>query len=82
MKIRDVIVEYQHQPLEEFDGVQFKIQRLEPGDEEYADIKVSVLDDWGNEAGFAKFASDGKDLDPRALKVHDRYRGQGFAKLI
>jgi GNAT superfamily N-acetyltransferase len=61
---------------------QFKIERLEPGDEEYADIKVSVLDDWGNEAGFAKFASDGKDLDPRALKVHDRYRGQGFAKLI
>ena len=61
---------------------QFKIQRLEPGDEEYADMKVSVLDDWGNEAGFAKFASDGKDLDPRALRVHDRYRGQGFAKLI
>jgi GNAT superfamily N-acetyltransferase len=73
MLIKDIITH---------DNTQFKIERLEPGDEEYADMKVSVLDDWGNEAGFAKFASDGKDLDPRALKVHDRYRGQGFAKLI
>ena len=81
MRLHDLFAE-DHRPLEQFGGAQFKIQRLEPGDEEYADIKVSVLDDWGNEAGFAKFASDGKDLDPRALKVHDRYRGQGFAKLI
>ena len=42
MRLHDLFAE-DHRPLEQFGGLQFKIQRLEPGDEEYADIKVSEI---------------------------------------
>lgn len=78
MKIREVITEGK---LLTYRGENFKVS-TEYDAETGANLTIWALDAWGNSTGYAKFAKDGMDLDPRWIEVKDRNRGQGIMALI
>lgn len=78
MKISEILTESK---VITFRGEQFKVSREYDADTG-ADLTVWALDAWGNSIGYAKFATDDKELDPRWIEVKERNRGQGVMEMI
>ena len=72
------VAERKQGPLEDFEGLQFKMVQDE------GQLFVYALDStWGNELGHVTFnIGDSRELDPQDLFVKEKVRGQGIARLM
>ena len=77
MRAREFVTEYKTS-REEFEGM--TIEMTKNGHV----LVINALDDWGNNVlGSVAFnIGDDNDLDPQELKVDERYRGQGIARVM
>lgn len=76
MRAKEFIVEYKLGQVEEFQGVDMKLETTRLGA-----IVVKALDDWGNEIARAHFHDmDGDFIEAQSLWVEPEFRGQGVAR--
>ena len=75
MKVSEILSESK---VITFRGEEFTVSPPDYYDAETgANLKVTALNAFGNPIGYAKFARDGMDLDPRWIEVDDDRRRQG-----
>lgn len=76
MRAKEFIVEYRIGQVEEFKGVDMKMEISRLGA-----IVIKALDDWGNEIGRAHFNDmDGEFIEAQSLWVDPKFRGQEIAR--
>lgn len=71
-----LLKEYKQYPTTEFEGVSFTMV------EEDGYLTVKALNDFGISMASVIFSMDDKELDPQALRVDEKYRGQGIARVM
>lgn len=71
-----LLKEYKKYPTQEFEGVSFTMV------EEDGYLTVKALNDFGISMASVIFSMDGKELDPQSLRVDEKYRGQGIARVM
>jgi len=76
MRAKEFIIEYKMGTVEDFEGVDMKLEISKLGA-----IVVKALDDWGNVIGRAHFNDmDGDFIEAQSLWVEPEARGQGVAR--
>ena len=76
MRAQEFVAEYKKYPTADYEGLTFTMA------EEDGFLTVKALNDFGISMASVIFGMDGRDLDPQDLRVDDRYRGQGIARVM
>jgi GNAT superfamily N-acetyltransferase len=73
---QEFVAEYKKYPTADYEGVTFTME------EEDGFLTVKALNDFGISMASVIFGMDGRDLDPQSLRVDEKYRGQGIARVM
>ena len=73
---QEFVAEYKKYPTADYEGVTFTMA------EEDGFLTVKALNDFGISMASVIFGMDGRDLDPQSLRVDEKYRGQGIARVM
>ena len=76
MRAQEFVAEYKKYPTADYEGVTFTMA------EEDGFLTVKALNDFGISMASVIFGMDGRDLDPQSLRVDEKYRGQGIARVM
>jgi len=76
MRAQEFVAEYKKYPTADYEGVTFTMV------EEDGFLTVKALNDFGISMASVIFGMDGRDLDPQSLRVDEKYRGQGIARVM
>ena len=76
MRAQEFVAEYKKYPTADYEGVTVTMA------EEDGFLTVKALNDFGISMASVIFGMDGRDLDPQSLRVDEKYRGQGIARVM
>jgi GNAT superfamily N-acetyltransferase len=76
MRAQEFVAEYKKYPTADYEGVTFTMV------EEDGFLTVKALNDFGISMASVIFGMDGRELDPQSLRVDEKYRGQGIARVM
>ena len=76
MRAQEFVAEYKKYPTADYEGLTFTMA------EEDGFLTVKALNDFGISMASVIFGMDGRELDPQSLRVDEKYRGQGIARVM